>query len=697
MAEMKHMILFVDKISFLSLLRILGCGRSFQSIIHFEPTTTPSRWGLSILYKLRLIRTEIQQIQNNISELRNNEGESYIEIFNEIKAICTKIREEHIINNSLINIMASEWDKKKIILHFEQVIEKEIKLECLRIGLIEWILRSYFNLTNNNAVLMVERKQWFPYLKTYAETQGIRMVQYGSTFSQMIGKSITRSYDLFKRSIPILKQLGQKVLRFDGKYYQYDLCQNKSVSEHKNKSSRIAIQCQSHSLSFDPYVRSPIFWINRSRIPYSEILLYGYDGNKPLDVETLHAINSSGIKILGHGPAVPEWTPRLSILTTLLRVYTTIVWNTFTLLLIKRWISIYYVAGLLYLATHYSYWFHFFKSNRVLIRVSTIWSTSVGEVLALDALNGVTAAYQYSIADVGEPIPTTLDTGGDNVQFIFSRAIEKGIWRNMERPVDKIVYTGYIYDNVLKNMNNSKYVAKIRKQLHDNGAQFILCYFDENSVDKWDIPAQHNEAAADYEYLLKWLLSDPTIGMIFKPKKPGTLFKRIACVSTSILDQAEKTGRCKFLVGDSNFIVSNIFPAQAALMSDLCIGKLGGCTAALEARLAGVPTIIIDREGMYTHPICKWGQGSVVFDDWETLRSAVKQYRSAPKSQPRFGDWSPGLNDFDQFQDGQASVRMTSYVHWVYEALKQGESKKTALKIAAEKHEQRWGNEHIAL
>ena len=90
-------------------------------------------------------------------------------------------------------------------------------------------------------------------------------------------------------------------------------------------------------------------------------------------------------------------------------------------------------------------------------------------------------------------------------------------------------------------------------------------------------------------------------------------------------------------------------------------------------------------------------RGRVVFDDWGSLRVAIEQYRAAPKAYPELGDWSPGLNDLDPFQDGQASLRMGLYTRWVYEALKQGGSRQAALAGAAEKFAQQWGEGHITL
>ncbi|NQU64103.1 MAG: hypothetical protein HQ517_07455, partial [SAR324 cluster bacterium] len=71
------------------------------------------------------------------------------------------------------------------------------------------------------------------------------------------------------------------------------------------------------------------------------------------------------------------------------------------------------------------------------------------------------------------------------------------------------------------------------------------------------------------------------------------------------------------------------------------------------------------------------------------------QYRADPEACSGFGDWTPGLDGLDSYRDGQASLRMGSYIRWVYEAIKQGISKEIALEAAAEKFQRKWGTGHI--
>jgi hypothetical protein len=441
-------------------------------------------------------------------------------------------------------------------------------------------------------------------------------------------------------------------------------------------------------LSFDPTERSEFFWLNGSGIPYSEVVLYDFVSDNPLDPETLEEINARGIRLLGRGPGIPAWQPTKRMAKVRRRMRLKLIRGVFSCLVRGHMISRYYIAKLWALAQAYVYWYDFYAANRVRVNVGTV-NTGVAQTLALDALNGVSVAYQYSASNIISP--TTMLSGGENVQFVFSQVFEQ-LRDRTEAPVDNFVHTGFIYDSAIQAVHCLDQVAERRKQLQDNGARFILCFFDENSQNRWDLNSSAEDAANDYEFLLRWLLADSTLGMIFKPKTSTTLFQRIARIS-GLIEQARQTGRCMFLT--SEYVVGNVYPAEAASIADVCIGMLVGTTAGLEARLAGVPTLLIDNQGFRSHPFYAWGYGRVVFDDWESLCAAVEQYRAAPEVHPEFGDWSPGLNDLDPFQDGQASLRMGLYIRWVYDALKRGASKEAALRMATDKFEQRWGKGHI--
>lgn len=660
---------------------------SVQTIWHFEPIKPAAQRLLRIFRWLGLVAAQVRQIQHHVGQIRNGSGESeFVKLLGYGRDLCSKIKKEQLAKNPLIESMESEWARSKVLLYFEKLVEQEVRLECLRIGLVQW-LRTQLHVAPEECVLLIKRGQWFSYLQAHAREQGVPLIDYWYPWDLSPTKAASRLLLASREALPIVWKAIQGRSRWGHAAVGLHSLQGQPDIKRQLPNSTIAVRYYHRKLSFDPIERSEFFWLNGLGIPYSEVLLYDYISDNPLDPDTLSQMNERGIRVLGFGPGVPVWFPTRRMFTILLRIWLKLTLGLLTCWSRGQWVSLYYIVGLVALAVDYAYWLDFYATNRARVNVTPAFNSRVGQILALDALDAVSVAYQYSV--VG--FPTAQINSGENVQFVFSPATEKR-WRSIGLPVDYFVHTGFMDHGAVEAIRNLDRVAKIRRELQENGACFILCFFDENTANRWDIQASDKDAARDYHYLLNWLLADPTLGVVFKPKKSASLFQRIACIS-GLVERVKQTGRCSFLTSDN--LIGSVFPAEAALMADVCIGKLLGSTAALEARLAGVPTLLLNIESLSIQPFDTWGRGQVIFDDWESLRVAVERYRIAPQAHPEFGDWSPLLDDFDSFRDGQASLRMGLYIRWVYEALKQGASRQAALAIAAENFGLRWGKQHV--
>lgn len=685
-------IIFVDQINFRSLLKMLILVDSSDLIWYFDPINPFVHRLLTLFRKLGLFRATVKQINYNIGQVKSNTGQmKYRVLVGDARTICTRIKRDHLLNNPLIRKMEPLWATRKILFHFEKLAERQVELECLRISLVEWMLQSRIDVASTQCILLIKRKQWFRYLEEYAQLRGIRLICYGHSLGWVgITARVSLHFTIVCRKIlSSLLKLVKGWLNFPYALVHSGNMPGKSTEGKKPKSSVIAIRSWYKNFSFDPIVRSDLFWIKETGIPYHSILLYGYDTDKPLDPEIIKQIKSCGMQVYGRGPGISSWSPSKKIISVFLQTLGKISSSLLSCFVHGEWVSPYYLSNLLILAIRYAYWYDFYSANRITINVGTL-NTNVAQVLALDSLNGVSISYQYTAAIFS---PSTFISVGENVQFVFSRTFEQ-LWRSIEAPVDNFVHTGFIFDHSLITSYKSNRTTEVRKQLQNNGAQFVICFFDENSSDLWNHYASHEDSADNYEYLLKWLLAVPTLGLVFKPKVSSKLFRRIARVS-DLIHQAKQTGRCVFLTSDTFY--GSIFPAEAALMADVCIGSAVGTTAALEARLAGIPTVLIDSNGVQNPFFDVTEFGRVVFRDWDSLRAAVEQYRSLPDSQAEFGDWSSVLNNFDPFHDSQGCMRMGNYICWLYDALNKGISKQAALEMATERFGQQWGNEHITL
>jgi hypothetical protein len=340
------------------------------------------------------------------------------------------------------------------------------------------------------------------------------------------------------------------------------------------------------------------------------------------------------------------------------------------------------------LAVSYGMWHDFFRTHRIKIHVAAqnpdLTDVAIG--LAMDALGGASLAYQYSASPLFSA--NKFLSAGEHVQFVFSPRFAE-LWRRVGAPLEAALPSGFIYDQAFTALREDRRVSDARGRLEAHGASFVLCYFDENTVQRWDDCTSHEGTSQDYEFLLRWVLDDPEFGLICKPKKSVNLFERIARVAP-LLEEARRTGRCLFLT-DRETLVGRVFPAEAAMMSDLCVGRLGGTTTALEAQLAGVPALLIDRDGFHSHPLRQvLPQGRVIFDDWTSLRAAVDAHRATPDGTQGLGNWSRVLPLLDPYRDGRAAERLAAFVEWLMEGLREGLSRGEAIARAAGRYHDAW-------
>jgi hypothetical protein len=344
---------------------------------------------------------------------------------------------------------------------------------------------------------------------------------------------------------------------------------------------------------------------------------------------------------------------------------------------------------LLQLASKIAYWETFFGARGVRVHVGTV-NTDVPQVLALDAVDAVSVAFQYSISFVVTGTSTMLSSGED-VQFVFSPEFAS-IWEGIKPLPRARVQIGYLYDSAIPVLQSSPSPAALRRRVTQAGAQFVLCFFDENSVARWDVPAPHAEAAHDYQSLAEWVLSDPSIGVLVKAKKASNLYDRLGDVVVT-LERAKATGR--FLITADDPALAHMFPAEAGLAADVAIGKLLGATAAFEASRAGIRTVLVDTDGFREHPFWTEGGGRIVYPDWATLRGAIDGFRRSGGTDKEFGVWRREAEISDAYRDFRAAGRFAQYVELLAAALATGASKREAIGAATAAFREYWGHHRV--
>lgn len=434
----------------------------------------------------------------------------------------------------------------------------------------------------------------------------------------------------------------------------------------------------SGNLNLDkPECFSDLFFLSSKGIMGKDVLMRFRDSIDPLDQAKLDQLEKYGIQASAYYPQatlvgqkiVPVFVPPIPDRSAML-IDAPAPWKTYVCEyedLVRNWVF-------------------FFKQYNA--RLWTSWEKyGVIHIAIADALTrvgGISTIYQRSF----EPNSSEEVTVGADVIFGFSSsgfAIEQGNHSDFFSHV-AIGYIGDHRFSLLKEKSRA-----FREDLMHFGAKHVVAYFDENSTvdERWSFG--HSEVCRNYAFWLEKILAVPDLGVIFKPKCPATLRKRLKPI-TDLLSVAEATGRCRLIMGGQ--IQSSYPPAFAALAADVAIHEsmLSG-TAGLEAALAGVPTLLLD-EGWMRNPLYRLGS-DVVFRDWPSVWEACTEYFQDPQARSHFGDWSSIINEFDPFHDGRAAERMSAYLKELLEGLRRKETPSNVMEMAAERYARRWGKDKI--
>ncbi len=334
------------------------------------------------------------------------------------------------------------------------------------------------------------------------------------------------------------------------------------------------------------------------------------------------------------------------------------------------------------------YWKDLFEKSN--IRLYTHWykydAKHIPLADALKSLNGISTIYQRAF----ETYPTREVSVVADVAFCYSHnnfAVEKG----NRSDIAYQVVTGFLGD--FRFLYLKEKALEIARPLREKGVKRIIAFLDENTLDDGRWFTGHEFTQKNYAYLIDKVLNDPLYGIIFKPKVPWNLRRRLGDVAKQF-DELQKCGRSVILGGGC---LQNMHPpALAALAADLTIHEcLSAGSAGVEAALAGAPTLFLDTEGWPVSPFYQGGLGKVVFQDWPSLWQACEDFFEKPEAKELIGNCAPFLNEIDPFRDGRAAERMGTYLKWLLDGLNAGLPRETVLADAAERYAKICGSDKI--
>jgi hypothetical protein len=280
-------------------------------------------------------------------------------------------------------------------------------------------------------------------------------------------------------------------------------------------------------------------------------------------------------------------------------------------------------------------------------------------------LSGITTlTFQYS--NLAFPTATMLTT--TDIMATFSSRFHP-LWKADGIAPRAFVETGYVYDFAFARVRGRS--AQWRRQLADAGARFVVCYFDESvTPHKYGLISLADHLL-EVQALARWLLADPTAGVIvksqFQRNAPSRLHEH-----DDTLARARTTGRYLELTEGTQRNV--VFPCEAAQASDFAIGHVVGATAALEAALAGTPCALLNSHRIRTFNDDLYSRGRIVFASIDEALAAVAKRRRDESSCHGLGDWSACLDEFDPYRDGRAAERMRALIERVATGRPSGEA-----------------------
>lgn len=539
-----------------------------------------------------------------------------------------------------------------------------------------------FNNSSPSFCLYINQRPWMKELQEYAQSYGVRLCSLGKL--QLWRWRWTKYKDK-------LKKLNFRLLRMLVRHKVFDLkvkCGlTKSRPYFTTDTMRMLTEHHGQLNLGNPQYHSDVFFGDgRGGISLKDIILSFNSAADPVDAIKYKLLGAHGLAAVALTPQscafdpslVPVFRPHVQV-STRLSDYAPLMGMNEEVKALTVSLNEYHNLR--------SYWLQLFQ--RYNAKLYTSWANSgINQMAIADAIadvGGISSIYQRSY----KPNPSPQTTVGADVIFDFSPQVY-AIERDSGSLFHYHIAVGYLGDYRFELLRSK--AAKIRQQLLAHGAKHIIAYFDETTADDARWMYGHKFLQDNYSFWLNKVIQHKEFAIIFKPKVPITLRRRLGPVA-AILRAAEQTGRCFVFEGG---VPQSIFPpATAALASDIAIQEiLTGGTAGVESALAGVKTLLMDLEGWPLSPLHKLGP-DVVFKDWLSAWEACVEYFQDPQSRPHFGDWSSMIDELDPFHDGRAAERMSAYLKELLEGLRRQETPSNVMEMAAERYAHRWGKDKV--
>ncbi len=260
-----------------------------------------------------------------------------------------------------------------------------------------------------------------------------------------------------------------------------------------------------------------------------------------------------------------------------------------------------------------------------------------------------------------------------------------------------LLITGYPYGYATNEVKSN--VQKIKKQLHSNGAKFILLLLDNASSDNKNFKdqlASQNFLVNFYRIFFKWMEEDSEIGLIIKSKN-NNLIKRLPDLNL-LIKKSINTGRCHIVEEAHQSIpwhYSEISNAAVAFTFDTLPTSLIDCIVNNE-NLRGV---FYDYSNLFKieSNFYSWAKNKIVFSDINKMLSKLKNYKTNQTLEDETGFWPKDFIElFDPFGDKQGHNRVGEYIENLINYYDKGLNKTNAIQAANHNFSKKWGKQNLS-
>ncbi len=246
-----------------------------------------------------------------------------------------------------------------------------------------------------------------------------------------------------------------------------------------------------------------------------------------------------------------------------------------------------------------------------------------------------------------------------------------------------VLLAGWPHSEMPRTSAHVASAARAATDCRDAGATFLLCLLDTS------LPTP-----SFYRAFFDWLLEDPRIGLILKPKNRSWEELAGPELGTESIARARATGRVVLLD-------ANVPPAVAAGACDLAVGVCS-LSAVVLAALGGSRIVYLDygrldRCELANHATLHTLAPRCVAHETADVRAMVEAFLADPAAHPDLGDASRALPEFDRFRDGRAGERVGAHLAWYLEGLASGLGRDEAIGAANERYASRWGADAVIL